>query len=56
MVCALQTNVFGPERGLVVERYVGLSSKAGLRYPQTDANVDNSISRRNSMAIHSVSG
>ena len=25
MVCSLQTKVFGPERGLVVERYAGLS-------------------------------
>ena len=56
MVCALHIKVFGPERGPVVETFAGFSSTAQLRYPQTDANDDNNISRRNNMAIHPVSG
>ena len=56
MVCALQTKVFGPERGPVVETCAGFSSTARLRYPKTDANDDNNISRISSIAIHPVSG
>ena len=55
-VNALHAKVFGLERDPVVEACAGFSSTARLRYPQTDANIDNNISRRNSMAIHPVSG
>ena len=56
MVCALQTKVFGPERGPVVETCAGFSSTARLRYPKTDANDGNNISCISSIAIHPVSG
>ena len=53
---AFQAKVFGPERDPVLEACAGFSSRARLRYPQTDANDDNNISRRNNMDIHPVSG
>ena len=56
-MCALQTKVFVPERGPVIETCAGFSSTARLMYPQTDANDDtNIVSHSNSMAIHPVSG
>ena len=54
-VHAFQAKVFGPERDPVLEACAGFSSRARLRYPQTDANEDNNISRRNNMDIHTVS-
>ena len=55
-VNAFQAKVFGLETHPVVEACAGFSSTARLRHPQTDADIDNNISRRNSMALHSVSG
>ena len=53
-VHALHAKVLGPERDPVVEACAGFSSRARLSYPQTDANTDNNISRRNNMDIHPV--
>ena len=51
-VGALQTKMYGPETGPVVETCAGFSPRARLRCHQTEAYGDDNKSPRNSSSIH----